>query len=309
MGLMWRGNRTARRIGIAALLVMAPVWLSACGAQEDVNAGAMASAAMPAAEADSKPAPSLETAAQASAGQTSEDASSPSEQAVPSPAVPAAEQGAARTVTFAGADGAEVTLPLIGVPTDYGVDMGDGPPSLLPAAELAAQAFVVPADQAGELALFWMNLGYEARGFMMLAPKGWSVRGSVGANGSFGMHAEHPSDAGQFLDTIDTAGGCQGCAIANIGAYFPDMAKWAEEQGFTPDRPMVYLKTRDIGERMIEFEQSPEPRAAGYGVLGAAYEEHDGGALFRTARTGYAKDGRSLAETMIAYYEWMYADK
>ncbi|MEK0314372.1 DUF4850 domain-containing protein [Cohnella sp. 56] len=308
MGLMWRGNRTARRIGIAALLVMAPVWLSACGAKEDartaVDSAWSASMVLLPDEGASP------TAAAGSPGQESAGQAPEAGQASASPpALPAAEQGAARTVTFAGADGAEVTLPLIGVPTDYGVDMGGGPPSLLPAAELAAQAVVVPADQAGELALFWMNLGYEDRGFMMLAPKGWSVRGSVGANGSFGMHAEHPSDAGQFLDTIDTAGGCQGCAIANIGAYFPDLAKWAEEQGFTPDRPMDYLKTRDIGERMIEFEQSHEPAADGYGVLGAAYEEHEGGALFRTARTGYAQDGRALAETMIAYYEWMYADK
>lgn len=257
-------HTAARRIVIAALFVMAPAWLSACGAKNGTE----------------------ET--RTAAPKTSES----------------------RTVTFGDVAGkTAVTLPLIGVPTEYGVDGNGSPPSILPAADLPAQAFAVPRDLASELAVYWMNLGYDEKGFMMLAPKEWTVKGVVGADGSFGMHAEDPADPGRFLDTVDTAGGCQGCAIADIGAYFPELAKWAEEQGFPAESPKAYLTAKLVGDRMIEFMEVPGEGHGGYGVLGAAYEEHEGGSLFRSARTGFDESDQALAETMIAFYKWMYGDR
>ncbi|MFC3798380.1 DUF4850 domain-containing protein [Cohnella sp. GCM10012308] len=269
------GHRTARRVAIAALFVMAPAWLSACNANDNAEKALTSPAS---ASFESGPVHSA--------------------------------SGASRRVTFDDEAGkAAVSLPLVGVPTEYGVDVDGSPPTILPAADLPAQGFVVPKKLASRLAVYWMNLGYEGRGFMMLAPKGWTVTGSVGANGSFGMHAENPADAGQFLDTIDTAGSCQGCAIADIGAYFPELAEWAEEQGFPADKPKAYLSSKPVGDRMIEFTEAPGNDRGGYGVLGAAYEEHEGGSLFRTARTGYAEADQAVAETMIAFYEWMYGDR
>lgn len=308
------GNKAARRIVIAALFVMAPAWLSACGnnngadqaqtAKETVAAvsGTTAAGAAPVDEPSSG-APEVDSLA---------DAVSPSPASSPSSLTAATSASVSRTIMFDGETGeAAVSLPLVGVPTAYGVD-GDGdgePPSLLPESDLPAQGFVVPKKLASKLAVYWMNLGYDNQGFMMLAPRDWTVTGSVGANGSFGMHAENSVDAGQFLDTIDTAGSCQGCAIADIGAYFPELAKWAEEQGFPADTPKTYLSSKPIGDRMIEFTETSDNGRDGYGVLGAAYEEHEGGSLFRTARTGYAQEDRAVAETMIAFYEWMYGDR
>ncbi|MDG0813738.1 DUF4850 domain-containing protein [Cohnella rhizosphaerae] len=278
------GHRTARRVAIAALFVMAPAWLSACSGDGAVPIGSAPS--------------SGSTAPGSSSAETASDRTT------------ASAANVSRTVTFDGETGkAAVSLPLIGVPTEYGVDESGEPPSLLPAADLPSQGFVVPDKLASKLAVYWMNLGYDDRGFMMLAPKGWKVTGSVGANGSFGMHGENPADAEQFLDTVDTAGSCQGCAIADIGAYFPELAKWAEDQGFPADKPKAYLSSKPIGDRMIEFTEAPGNANGKYGVLGAAYEEHQGGSLFRTARTGHAKADQAVAETMIAFYEWMYGGR
>lgn len=289
-------KRAARRFGIAALLVMAPVWLTACGTRGN-DTGA-------AAEGPSSPlsSPSASVAAPPSSASASASAASPA----PSETAPSPAATGAAAATFAGADGGEVKLPLIGVPTEYGVDEGDAPPTLLPTHDLPVQSFDIPPDQASRLALYWMNLGYSDEGFMMLAPRDWTAKGGVGANGSFSLDIVDPSDAGSFLGTYDTGGGCQGCAIQSIGSYFPKLAKWAEEQGFGTDQPMTYVKSASKGEHMLEFEQASEDGQKGHAILGAAYEEHEGGALFRVARTGYAEDERALAETMISYYEWLY---
>lgn len=307
-------HTAARRIVIAALFVMAPAWLGACGAKNGAEearnvatdavivqgtpTAGNASAVDPASDESMKGGPTAIASAAASAAPTAAERA----------AAPNASES--RTITFGGADGkAAVTLPLIGVPTEYGVDVEGSSTSILPVADLPAQAFVVPKELASKLAVYWMNLGYDERGFMMLAPKGWMASGVVGADGSFGLHAADPADPGRFLDTIDTAGGCQGCAIADIGAYFPKLAKWAEEQGFPAESPKAYLTSKRVGDRMIEFTESPGEGHGGYGVLGAAYEEHEGGSLFRSARTGYAESDQAVAETMIAFYTWMYGER
>ncbi|WP_040952482.1 DUF4850 domain-containing protein [Gorillibacterium massiliense] len=208
------------------------------------------------------------------------------------------------TVTFqTDGDKDAVQLPLIGVETTYSADSGDAPPSITPPDPLPTVAFRIPAEQAGKLAAFWMNLGYGGQGMLIIAPKDWIASGAtVGANGSFGINLVNPVDNHEGLSTMDTAGGCQGCAISSIGSYFPKLSKWAEDQSF-PGDPLSYLNYKMIGEHEIEYELKNKNN--GYVTRGTAYERHEGGAWFGGIELSISKDRNDLAQTMLSYYEFM----
>ncbi|MBB6672310.1 DUF4850 domain-containing protein [Cohnella nanjingensis] len=214
------------------------------------------------------------------------------------------------TVEYTAKGGAKAAkLPLFGMKqVTYGADDGANAYKTVPDQPLPAVGFDIPPAQQKALAAYWLDIDARGYALLMLGPAAWTkASGAVGANGSFGIRLENAEDALEYLATYDTAGGCQGCAISSIGLYFPELAKWADEQGFSvePSGEAPYIRAKAYGKHMITFEAKSDK--AGYVRLGAAYQEHDGGgAWFRSMTIQVKKASKPLAETIVAYYTKMY---
>jgi hypothetical protein len=123
-------------------------------------------------------------------------------------------------VNFVGNDGNVVTLDLIGLKATYGTDI-QPKPTVSPSHTIPDIHFTIPENQVGQLSAYWVNEGDQGKGVLLLAPKGWIGSDvSMGADGSIKVHLQSPIDPNQALDFMGD-GACQGCAAANIAAYFP----------------------------------------------------------------------------------------
>ncbi|MFD0676154.1 MULTISPECIES: DUF4850 domain-containing protein [unclassified Paenibacillus] len=195
-----------------------------------------------------------------------------------------------------GEKAAEVQLPLICIRASYGVDDPSHPTTVTLKMPLKAVSYSIPSALQEQLAAYWMNLGDNVNGVLLLAPKDWNVAsGEVGANGSSAIRLESPDDPEQFIAYMDS-GGCQGCIIANIGAYFPELRDWSEEQGFTPDS-IADMKQRSLLNPNL-MAYSKKSKVDGYELNGVAYQEHGGGGgIFRMQEVQLpaAKHGSSQA--------------
>lgn len=113
-------------------------------------------------------------------------------------------------------------------------------------------------------------------GYAVLAPAGWIPSANTGANGSYGVTFEDPGDPQQTLLYYDNTWSCQGCAITDIGTYFPGKAAWAEEKGFPVYEPLEFSEQRLLGtggadKRTVRY--SIAPGKDGYLTEGSAYYE------------------------------------
>lgn len=144
-------------------------------------------------------------------------------------------------ITFSGTHGEEVELPLQITKADLSVDDGtqSEPFQILTP---TAVSYKIPPEMKDELQAVLIYRSDMASGYLLLAPIGWEASAIVGANGSYGVSLTDPSNKEQTLHYSDTAGSCQGCAIYQIGTYFPDQAKWADEQGFTVYEPLSFTE-------------------------------------------------------------------
>ncbi len=200
-----------------------------------------------------------------------------------------------------------VKLPLYGAEAAFGVDT-ESPPSIVPEAPLEKVTFRIPEDQADSLAAYWMNLGFDGQGFLVVAPRGWIAKeATVGANGSYRLELMNPDDDKESLVAYDTGGGCQGCAISSIGSYFPKLRDWAEEQSF-PGDPMPYTDSKTIGDSVIEFSLASERK--GYATRGAAYERHGGeeGARFGSMSLSAKEERKDLTDSILSFFETVYGE-
>ncbi|RAV23229.1 DUF4850 domain-containing protein [Paenibacillus contaminans] len=172
-------------------------------------------------------------------------------------------------------------LPLRCIRANYGIDGPNGPPTISPRQLIKVESYVIPSGLQKSLSAYWMNLGDNENGVLLLAPNEWSLLSAdVGANGSHAIRLVNPDDPEQFIDYFDQ-GGCQGCLIPNIGAYFPNLKSWAEEQGYEVDTQPGISKRTLLTPNLMAYRKQTEKK--GYVVDGVAYQEHgDGGGVFRS---------------------------
>lgn len=193
---------------------------------------------------------------------------------------------AADTLSFplAAAPGEEVQLPLVKVLAIPSIDKGL-PAVKNPVPALPDMAYALSAEAAEQLQA---TLVYGADGkdsYLLLSPAGWNASAVIGANGSYGITFQNPDDPAQTLAYTDTNWSCQGCAIADIGLYFPEKADWAEELGFPVYMPLDFTSRQAAGtgeaeERNVRYVLPADKE--GLRVDGAAYyEEGDWGYLIR----------------------------
>lgn len=182
----------------------------------------------------------------------------------------------ADVISFSGASGEEVELPLQIAKADLAVDDAAVAVSSQIAAPTAV-SYEIPPAMKDKLQAVLVYRSDMASGYLLLAPIGWEASAVVGANGSYGVTLTDPSNTEQTLRYSDTAGSCQGCAINQIGAYFPDQAKWADEKGFSVYEPLTFTEWNQLtGE-----EQDARTAAyttgtkAGYYNTGIASYEKD----------------------------------
>ncbi|MDQ7096775.1 DUF4850 domain-containing protein [Desulfosporosinus sp. PR] len=212
------------------------------------------------------------------------------------------------TVTFHSAEsGSEVKLPLLAIAAKYGVTAGFTPP-VLPSSPLPEVLFFIPKDQADQLAAFWVNVGIaEEHGLLLIGPRGWRpVEAGVGADGSVGITLENPKDSQETLTYSDTYGGCQGCAIFQIAAYFPSLRKWAEDQGF-PGEGMKFQQQTLLNPYIMAY--SKEHADQNYEINGVAYQQHEqGNAWFRREEMSSMAANHRLATTVLNYFVKLYSN-
>lgn len=140
------------------------------------------------------------------------------------------------TVAFIGSNGDSVILPVIGLKSTYGISF-PSPPSVSPVSQIPPIHYTIPNSQANQLAAYWVNGGYRDKGTLFLAPRGWvPTRVAIGTDGSEVFSLVSPSDTQQQFSVGDD-GGCWGCSVSDIGAYFPGMQQWAKSQGMPANTP------------------------------------------------------------------------
>ncbi|KIL39106.1 hypothetical protein SD70_21975 [Gordoniibacillus kamchatkensis] len=198
------------------------------------------------------------------------------------------------------------TLPLRCVQPNRGVDDPDHRPSLAPQAPLKLEAYTVPKELRSKLEAYWMNIFDDVHGVLLLAPKGWIVRAGgavVGANGSAGLQLEPPHPDGSYVRYFDN-GGCQGCAVPSIGTYFPELARWAEEQGFTPDQGPDFANRTPLSSQLMAYTLKPDKDRQETQLVtdGVAYQQHDGGAVFQLAEVRLPAAYKPLAAAILNAY-------
>ena len=200
-----------------------------------------------------------------------------------------------------------VRLPLRCIRANYGLDGPNGPPTLAPQKPIKVESYVIPSGLRKSLAAYWMNLGDNEHGVLLLAPKDWNLLSAdVGANGSHGIRLVHPDDPEQFIDYFDQ-GGCQGCLIPNIGAYFPKLKAWAEEQGYeVSPRPEIIERTM-LTPNLAAYRKQTEKRR--YALHGVAYQEHGGGSgVFRSEEIQLPASAKATATAILNLFVALHPD-
>lgn len=204
--------------------------------------------------------------------------------------------------------GAQTTrLPLRCIRANYGLDGPNGPPMLAPQKTIKVESYVIPSGLRKSLAAYWMNLGDNEHGVLLLAPKDWSLLSAdVGANGSQGIRLVHPDDPEQFIDYFDQ-GGCQGCLIPNIGTYFPQLKSWAEEQGYEVNPQPGINERTTLTPNLVAYRKQPEK--SGYALHGVAYQEHGGGGgVFRSVEIQLPASAKATATVILNLFVALHPD-
>lgn len=248
--------------------------------------------------------------------------SAPTEAALPSP-LPATSAGpeqsdevppeAGPSLAFPAAGGGTVSLPLAVTEAVPAIDDGEtvwpgSPEQALDG--LVPMTFELEPEAAEQLQATLVYRPDGIPGYLLLSPAGWIPSASIGANGSFGVEFLDPEQPGTSVAFIDNAWSCPGCAIGNIGSYFPERAEWADSQGFTVYDPLAFAYRETLGD------EGPAARTAfyrleqgldGYVREGAVYyEEGESGYLFRQLEfrlpSGAAAVDQNVMEAMKHYF-------
>ena len=202
------------------------------------------------------------------------------------------------TVTFRGSDGSTSILPVIGIKASYGINMT---PSMIPSQPLSPIKFSLPPNQASQLALYWVNEGYNNQGYTFLGPRNWLVKDAgIGADGSESFTLQSPN--GSQSMTVRDDGACQGCSISDMGSYFPNLNAWAKKQevGFnTASLPFIAYHVINPNTSVYEIQHKGTTLPS-YGI---AYQEHykNGGVYFSQEEVTMSPQN-PLANTLLSFY-------
>lgn len=179
----------------------------------------------------------------------------------------------APSLAFQGMEGGEVRLPLQIVKSQLTLD--DGTRSFITEPpEPPVMSYKIPADMHDKLQAVMVYREDVTGGYLLLAPQGWQASAVVGANGSYGVTLNNPDNPDQTLEYSDTAGSCQGCAINNIGTYFPEQAEWADQQGFTVYEPLTFTDWKQVGTA------GEDARTAAYTTKATSEGDYSKGILY-----------------------------
>ncbi|WP_158606586.1 DUF4850 domain-containing protein [Paenibacillus ginsengarvi] len=285
--------------------ILATLTISACSEGNNPS-GMAAEPPHPAVQMNSpairQPEPAVDTPAVSPRPQQAETPATWGASPVPVPAVAAPEPieiglEECGTAQF-GKDERTTHLPLRCIRATYGFDGPEGSQAVAPGQPIQVDTYVIPSAFRSSLAAYWMNLGVNGRGVLLLAPKDWSLfAAGVGANGSHNIRLVNPDDEEQYVDYFDQ-GGCQGCLVPNIGGYFPELKEWVEEQGYeVSPRPEIAERAM-LTPNLVAFRKQSEKR--GYSVHGVAYQEHGGGgARFRDEEVGLPSADKAMATAIL----------
>ncbi|WP_426446265.1 DUF4850 domain-containing protein [Paenibacillus sp. S-38] len=199
------------------------------------------------------------------------------------------------TASFLPQGEAKFEVPVVCVQANYGADP-EGV-TLCPPEPLTCKDYRLTVREARGMAMYWMSTGYGG-GISLLAPADWSVFEAVmGANGSVGFSVQHPKDPKQMIVYSDS-GGCQGCVVPNIATFFPEMAKWAEEQGYILEGPSREFARRiPISLDLVSYSlKDREPR---YETHGVATKENN---LFRLLEITVKPGSRRFATASLNFF-------
>lgn len=208
-------------------------------------------------------------------------APAPAQGGIPQDSAPVQSTG--ETIVFPGMDGSKIKLPLQLSEVQLSIDsdrsyIRSAPPRI---PEISYELSPDLKDKLQAVLVYRPDI---PGGYLLLAPAGWKASGTVGANGSYGLTLTNPDDTEETLHYSDNAWACLGCAINNIGTYFPDQANWADEQGFSVYKPIAFDEWNDVGSegddhRTALFVTTSKDGFHQEGV--AYYAEDSNGYLFR----------------------------
>ncbi|WP_249898115.1 DUF4850 domain-containing protein [Paenibacillus sp. PK3_47] len=172
-------------------------------------------------------------------------------------------------------DGKAVTLPLLFIKSVPSLDDGTRPVhTALPA--LPGMSYPLLPSMENQPQAAGVYFTDNGSGYLLLAPAGWIPSANTGANGSYGVTFEDPDQPQQTLTYYDNTWSCQGCAISDIGTYFPEKSAWAEEHGFPVYEPLEFSDRYLLGTEGADLRTVRYSIAAGqdgYLSEGAAYYE------------------------------------
>ncbi|MFU1796383.1 DUF4850 domain-containing protein [Paenibacillus azoreducens] len=177
---------------------------------------------------------------------------------------------------------------------------GEFVPSNLPHRELPViQGVSLPATELTRWGAYLLN-GGSNHGYLLLAPRSWKVvTAETGMNGSVKVEMQDSGNPRIHM-TYQDVGACMGCAAQMMGSYFPDMRKWAEEQGFAGEPP-VFESRVELNEHMTQFVLNNDNGA--YKTYGAAYRFLDpDNAQFTSLEIEAPEAQVQTVHTMLDFY-------
>ncbi|MNB80767.1 hypothetical protein D3C75_275340 [compost metagenome] len=212
-------------------------------------------------------------------------------------------------LSFPSADsaGEKVQLPLRAIPALPSAENGL-PAVKNPIPALPEMTFPLTGRVADQLQATLVYRTDAQDSYVLLAPAGWEASAVIGVNGSYGVTYRNPADPAQTLIYTDTNWSCQGCAIGDIGLYFPDKEEWAADQGFPVYVPLEFTKrqlgsTGDAAARTLRYALEPDTESLA--ADGAAYyEEGSWGYLIRRLELKHASggSGQEAMESIMGFF-------
>ncbi len=202
-------------------------------------------------------------------------------------------------MTFAGKKD-QIVLPLYAISGDYGVN--DQSVTINPTLPLPVIDYEIPDKLSGKLAAYWMSMAGNSQGLLILGPIGWKAAAAEeGTNGSIRITLVNPSNPAEKLDYEDS-GACQGCTISAIGSYFPNLAKWADDQGFPGADYLPFQYRQLLSPDLTAY--SLKTKSRDIETNGVAYQNHaeSGNAIFHSETVTLPKQSHGLAALILNYF-------
>jgi hypothetical protein len=204
-------------------------------------------------------------------------------------------QQAIQAASAANVKGIAVTLPVIVLPTTFG----------LPGEEEPKYPSTVSVEAPPQLQL----AAYGAAGHVWLAPRSWTGHGGVGVDGNIFVQLYPVGGngvAGQRV-TYTVMAACERCMFSSAAPYFPEALKqWNEEfnrDGRNPVAFPIEMVSSQIRPHLVHYNL---PEENGLPVHGAAFYDPsgDGGdPFYEEVRMVLPETDKRLTEFLLKYFD------